>query len=176
MRHRCYVNKPEGGISRDALKSCYTRYMSRLKPFIAVPAVNRRIKAILLLICSGFIAANTIAAIADTHNNNTEAKQTNSKRIEVYSLSQYYWDTQYGDTLGEIVLHLLPNNPAKHEALKQDIVQLNPHAFISGNPEKLLANKRLWLPGYMKQADSKVNPATTTVETYSWGNIKRTRK
>jgi hypothetical protein len=149
--------------------------MSRLIPYTAAPVVNRRIKAILLLMCSGFIAANTIVAIADTHNN-TEAKQTNSKRIEIYSLSQNYWDTQYGDTLGEIVLHLLPNNPAKHEALKQDIVQLNPHVFISGNPEKLLANKRLWLPGYMKQTDSKVNPATTTVETYSWGNIKRTRK
>ncbi len=155
--------------------------MSRLKPFTATPVVNRsvvnrRIKAILLLMCSGIITANTIVAIADSYNNNPEAKQTNSKRIEVYSLSQYYWDTQYGDTLGEIALHLLPHNPAKHEALKQDIVHLNPHAFISGNPEKLLAHKRLWLPGYMKQADSKVDPATTTVETYSWGNIKRPRK
>ena len=126
--------------------------------------------------CSGFITANTMAAIAGTYNNNPEAKQTNSKRIEVYSLSQNYWDTQYGDTLGKIARHLLPHNPAKHEALKQDIVHLNPHAFIGGNPEKMLANKRLRLPGYMKQADSKVNPATTTVETYSWGNIKRTRK
>jgi len=126
--------------------------------------------------CSGFITANTMVAIAGTYNNNPEAKQTNSKRIEVYSLSQNYWDTQYGDTLGKIARHLLPHNLAKHETLKQDIVHLNPHAFIGGNPEKMLANKRLRLPGYMKQADSKVNPATTTVETYSWGNIKRTRK
>ena len=121
--------------------------------------------------CSGFIAAN-----ADTYNNNPEAKQTNTKRIEVYALSQNYWNTRHGDTLGEIALQLLPNNPDKHETLKQDIVQLNPHAFISGNPDKLLANKRLWLPGYMKHADTKANPATTTVETYSWGNIKRQRK
>ena len=147
--------------------------MSRLKPFTATPVVNRRIKAILLLLSSGFITANTIVAIAGTYNNNPEAKQTNSKRIEVYSLSQNYWDIQYGDTLGEIVLHLLPHSPAKHETLKQDIAHLNPHAFISGNPEKLLANKRLWLPGYIKQEDSKMNPATMTVETYSWGNIKR---
>lgn len=123
--------------------------------------------------CSGFITASTIVAIADTYNNNPEAKQTNSKRIEVYSLSQNYWDIQHGDTLGEIVLQLLPHNPAKHEALKQNIVHLNPHVFISGNPGKMLANKRLWLPGYMKHADSKVNPATAAVETYSWGNIKR---
>ncbi len=152
--------------------------MSRLKPFTATPVVNssvvnRRIKAILLLMCSSFITANTMSAIAGTYNNKPDAKQTNSKRIEVYSLSQNYWDTQYGDTLAEIVLHLLPHNPAKHEALKQDIVHLNPHAFIGGNPEKMLANKRLRLPSHMKQADSKVNPATTTVETYSWGNIKR---
>ena len=147
--------------------------MSRLKPFTATPVVNRKIKAVLLLMYSGIITANTMAAIAGTYNNNPEAKQTNSKRIEVYSLSQNYWDIQYGDTLGNIVLHLLPHNPAKHEALKHDIVHLNPHAFISGNPGEMLANKRLWLPGYMKQADSKVVPATTTVETYSWGNIKR---
>ena len=149
--------------------------MSRVKAFTATPAVSRIIKAILLLMSSGLITANTIVAMAGTYNNNSEVKQTNSKRIEVYSLSQNYWDTHYGDTLGEITLHLLPNNPARHEALKREIVHLNPHAFINGNPEKLLANQRLWLPGYMKQPDSKVNPLTTTVETYSWGNIKRPR-
>ena len=98
-----------------------------------------------------------------------------SKRIEVYSLSQNYWDTRYGDTLGEIARHLLPNNPVKRVTLKQDILHLNPQAFTNGDPEQLLADKRLWLPGYMKQADSKVNPGTTTVEKFSWGNIKRQR-
>ena len=106
---------------------------------------------------------------------NATAEQIQSKRIEVYSLSQNYWDTQYGDTLGEIVHHLLPYNPYKRETLKQDIVQLNPQAFLASNPNQLLANKRLWLPGYMKQADSKANPTTTLVEHYSWGNIKRQR-
>ncbi|NOQ69243.1 MAG: hypothetical protein GQ573_03935 [Gammaproteobacteria bacterium] len=124
-----------------------------------------------LFICSTFIASN-----ADTYNNNHQAELTISKRIKVYSLSQNYWDTQYGDTLGQIVIHLLPNNPSKREVLKQDIVDLNPDAFINNNPAQLLANKRLWMPGYMKQADSKVNPATTSVESYSWGNIKRQRK
>ncbi len=120
------------------------------------------IKTLTLLMCCGFMACNAFA-------------EQQSKRIEVYSLSQNYWDTQYGDTLGKIAFHLLPNNPSKRETLKQDIVQLNPHAFIGSNPERLLADKRLWLPGYMKQADSKVNPATTIVEYYSWGNIKRPR-
>lgn len=126
------------------------------------------IKTITLLICSGLIAVD-----ASSYDNNSEVKQTNSKRIEVYSLSQNYWDTQYGDTLGEIALHLLPYNPAKREALRQDILHLNPKAFINADPARLLAGKRLWLPGYMKQADTKANPTTTSVESYSWGNIKR---
>jgi hypothetical protein len=122
------------------------------------------IKVITLLICGFFVSS---------YANSTEAEQQKSRRIEVYSLSQNYWDTQYGDTLAEIVIHLLPNNPSKRETLKQDIVYLNPDEFIKINPAMLLANKRLWMPGYMKQADLKVNPATTTVESYSWGNIKR---
>ena len=107
--------------------------------------------------------------------NSAANAENKSKRIEVYSLSQNYWDTHYGDTLGEIVHHLLPNNPTKRATLKQDILHLNPQAFINGNPENLLADKRLWLPGYMKKADSKVNSRTTTVENFSWGNIKRQR-
>jgi hypothetical protein len=71
------------------------------------------------------------AAEADSYDNSAAVRQTESKRIEVYSLSQNYWDTRYGDTLGDIVHHLLPNNPAKREALKQDIVHLNPQAFIN---------------------------------------------
>ena len=121
------------------------------------------IKTLTLLMCCSFMASGVVA------------EQTQSKRIEVYSLSQNYWDTHYGDTLGGIVFQLLPNNPSKHEVLKQDIVQLNTHAFIASNPEQLLADKRLWLPSYMKQADSRNNPATTVVEHYSWGNIKRPR-
>ena len=50
-----------------------------------------------------------------------------SKRIEVYALNQNYWDTQYGDTLSEIVAQLLPHNPSKQSALMLDIVSINPH-------------------------------------------------
>jgi hypothetical protein len=132
---------------------------------VFLPDLSTRATEIIafLFFCGVFFTAH-----ADTERHS-------SKRIEVYSLSQNYWDTQNGDTLGEIVLQLLPNNPAKHEKLEQDIVQLNPGAFIGADADKLLAGKRLQLPGYMKQADSKIDPATTVVEQYSWGNIKRPR-
>ena len=122
--------------------------------------------SITLLICGILIFSFADKALAEQQ----------SKRVEVYSLSQNYWDTQYGDTLGEIVIRLLPNNPSKREALKQDIVRLNPDAFINNNPARLLANKRLWLPVYMKQPDTQVDPFTTIVESYSWGNIKRPKQ
>ena len=140
--------------------------MSRLRYFIRLLEFTATIY---------IFTGSLVFSATETHDNSTVTQVTESKRIEVYALSQNYWDTQSGDTLGNIVLHLLPNNPSKYAKLKQDIVLLNPHAFIGGNPERLLADKRLWLPVYMKQADTKANPATTTVEQFSWGNIKRQR-
>jgi len=117
------------------------------------------------------LCASSANLSADSYDTNSE-----SKRIEVYSLSQNYWDTQHGDTLSEIVRHLLPNNPAKRAVLQQDLLHQNPEAFIGGDPAMLLAGKRLWLPGYINQADTSADPSTTIVESYSWGNIKRQRK
>ena len=117
---------------------------------------------ILALCCSSNL---TLYAAPDT-------AQT-AKRIEVYALAQNFWDVRPGDTLSTIVQQLLPNNPTKRETLQSDILALNPDAFINGDAELLLADKRLFLPGYMKQADSIADPRTTQVETYSWGNIKR---
>lgn len=122
------------------------------------------------------IATMLLGLVISCYVNLAMAAQQQSHRIEVYALSQNYWDTKYGDTLDEIVIQLLPNNPSKREALKQDIVHLNPDAFVNKDPARLLADKRLWMPGYMKQADSKVDPKTTIVERYSWGNIKRPRE
>ena len=135
-----------------------------------MPLFNRRPQDNYTFLRYGFtlIAAMAFAIPA-------AAEQVSSKRIEVYTLSQNYWDTQYGDTLGDIVHHLLPNNPSKREALMWDILNLNPDAFIENDPARLLAGKRLQLPGYMKQADTEANPQTTIVERYSWGNIKRPR-
>ncbi len=129
--------------------------------------IIKRLKALIVFL----LCASSPSLPADSYYSNSE-----SKRIEVYSLSQNYWDTRYGDTLSEIAHHLLPNNPTKRAALQNDILHQNPDAFIDGDPAMLLAGKRLWLPGYMKQADSSANPSTTIVETYSWGNIKRQRK
>ena len=99
-----------------------------------------------------------------------------SKRVEVYSLSQQYWDVQVGDTLGEIADALLPANREKQAALMQDIVQLNPDAFINGDPNRVLANHRLWLPNTIQTPVSdNTSPASseTTVERFSWGSVKR---
>ncbi len=98
-----------------------------------------------------------------------------SKRIEVYDVSQQYYDTRYGDTLSEILWQLLPNNPGKHAALQQEIIRLNPQAFINGNPDRLLAGKRLYLPGYLQKPDNRVDSGRYIIESYSWGNIKRPR-
>lgn len=137
-----------------------------------MPVIMKHLLKVITLIMCGIFTSS----YAGTYNHDSIGETTKSKRIEVYSLSQNYWDTRPGDTLSTIVMHLLPNNPSKHKALQQDILQLNPGAFINGDPARLLANKRLWLPGYMKQADTKANPRTTVVERYSWGNIKRPRE
>lgn len=99
-----------------------------------------------------------------------------SKRIEVYSLSQNYWDTQSGETLGGIAAQLLPNNPAMQQKLMANIISQNPDAFQDNDPDYMLANTRLWLPNRTAQADSKADPQRTQVESFSWGNIKRPKR
>lgn len=99
--------------------------------------------------------------------------QAESKRIEVYSVGQHYWDTRSGETLGEIAHQLLPNNPRMQQRLMRDIVSLNPEAFQDNNPDRMQANTRLWLPGMGIKPDTKVNPSKTSVQSFAWGNIKR---
>ena len=95
-----------------------------------------------------------------------------SKRIEVYPLRQNYWDIKSGDTLGEIVNTLLPDNPYLQQKLIRDILSLNPEAFPGGNPNYMLANRRLWLPNAVKQPGDKTNSADVIIETFQWGSIK----
>ena len=99
-----------------------------------------------------------------------------SKRIEVYSLSQNYWDTQSGETLGEITAQLMPHNLRLQQKLMNDIVTLNPNAFQDGNPDYMLANIRLWLPNNIPQADGKNNNSHAQIESFSWGSIKRPKR
>ncbi len=99
-----------------------------------------------------------------------------SKRIEVYPLSQNYWDTKPGETLGEIAHNLLPNNPRMQAQLINDVINMNPDAFVNNNPDRMKANTRLWLPNRLTQADNKVDVSKYSVQTFSWGNIKRLKR
>ena len=95
-----------------------------------------------------------------------------SLRVEVYPISQQYWDISDGESLSVIAAKLLPNNPNMQMRLMDDLVRLNPKAFKDNNKELIIAGTRLWLPGKMTQADSKVDKNKYDVKTYSWGNIK----
>ena len=97
-----------------------------------------------------------------------------SKRIEVYELSQAYWDTKPGETLGEIVQTLMPDNQYLRARLIQEIVQLNPKAFTNGDPDLMLSNTRLFLPNSTVGAQ-KTEDGDYDVKQFQWGSIK-TRK
>jgi len=98
-----------------------------------------------------------------------------SKRIEVYPAGQAYRDVNPGDTLGEIVAQLLPNNPAKRSKLMRDIVKLNPDAFSDANPDFMRANVRLWLPGHSLSLNRAIDKNKYRIQAFSWGYIQ-TRK
>ena len=123
--------------------------------------MDRKAHLILLLIASLFFTA---PALAD------------STRIEVYPLTQHYWDTQPGESLSQIAAQLLPNNPSMQHKLMNDIIQQNPDAFQGNDADYMLAHVRLWLPNHLAQMDSKVDPEKTQVEAFSWGNVKRPKR
>lgn len=98
-----------------------------------------------------------------------------SKRIEVYPLTQHYWDIQAGDTLGSIVSTLMPANHYLQEKLMREIISLNPDIFPEGKPDRMLANRRLWLPNAVRRDDHKSSLSEYTIESYQWGSIKKNR-
>jgi Tfp pilus assembly protein FimV len=98
-----------------------------------------------------------------------------SKRIVVYPLTQSYVDTQPGDTLSIIAAKLLPNNSQLQQKLMAEILKLNPDAFINHDPNRLLANIRLWLPNQRDNAVHDTDPRHYQVEHFSWGSIRRPR-
>ncbi len=97
---------------------------------------------------------------------------TESTRIKVYPLSQSYWDIKSGETLGEIVEQLMPDNSYLQQQLLRDIVAQNPDVFIGGNPNHMLANKRLWLPNAIRQTTRGEASTEFTVRSFQWGSIK----
>ena len=97
------------------------------------------------------------------------------QRIEVYPQTQAYIDVIAGDTLGEIAQRLWPGMPKHQRRLQHEIVELNPQAFIDGDPNRLKKNVRLWLPGYANALQQRRSRNPTQRQEFSWGSIKRTR-
>ncbi|VAW60565.1 hypothetical protein MNBD_GAMMA11-505 [hydrothermal vent metagenome] len=104
------------------------------------------------------------------------ANADTSTRIEVYAISQHFRDVLPGETLGDIVKQLLPNSPAMHKSLLNEIVQLNPDAFGSNNPDKLKANIRLWLPGSTPLRHKIPDENQYDTRSFSWGKVHRLRR
>lgn len=139
-------------------------------------------KQITFAVLVGFVTALPVLAGAQSSQSessqpkSTQPKSNQPRRIEVYPLSQQYWDTKSGETLGEIVQQLLPYNNSLQQLLMQDIIKLNPHAFRDNNPNRMQANTRLWLPNNLTRADNRVDQNDFSVQAFSWGNIKRPRR
>lgn len=91
------------------------------------------------------------------------------KRVDVYDKAQTYREVKSGDSLSEICRELQP--AGKQKACQQEILEKNPAAFINQDPNRLLAGKRLWLPGSYRPV-SKLDHSKYTVKTFSWGSIK----
>jgi len=96
-----------------------------------------------------------------------------SVRVEVYPISQQYWDVAQGETLSGIAAKLLPNNPDMQQTLMDAIFRMNPKAFVNNDKHQLLSKTRIWLPSQMKRADSVVDKKKYDVKTFSWGNVKK---
>ncbi|HED34256.1 MAG TPA: hypothetical protein ENJ08_08605 [Gammaproteobacteria bacterium] len=102
-----------------------------------------------------------------------ETRAGTSKRIEVYAISQNFWDVAPGETLGDIVKQLLPDNPQQRKILLKEIVQLNPDAFSQSNPDNLKANIRLWLPNNAPIRGPLMDKNRYDTQSFSWGQVHR---
>lgn len=65
---------------------------------------------------------------------------------EAYSADVRYLHVQKGQTLHNIVRRLYPQRRKEWQNLTNEIVRLNPHAFIDNDPTKMKADVRLNLP------------------------------
>lgn len=100
--------------------------------------------------------------------------QADSQRIVVSPNPQMaYYDVQRGDTLSGIAQRILPSRPTWRSQLMQRLVAINPDAFVSGDPDRLKANVRLWLPDEFSGIHRGKRPAHAQVEQFSWGTITR---
>ncbi len=105
-----------------------------------------------------------------------ETRADTSKRIEVYAISQNFWNVIPGEMLGDIVRQLLPDNPQKRKMLLKEIVRLNPDAFSQSNPDNLKANIRLWLPNNTPIRGSQMDKSRYETQSFSWGQVHRVKR
>ena len=97
--------------------------------------------------------------------------QAESKRVEVYENSQQYWTVIVGQSLSGICMQIRPSGKSSQFSCQQDILEKNPGAFINKDPNRLIAGKRLWLPGSY-QAISKLDNRKFNIQKFNWGSIK----
>lgn len=102
---------------------------------------------------------------------NASALCAASKKVQVYENSQQYYDVQSGETLDQICRQLFASNHHQQAECQQRLVMDNPDAFIGQSPDRLLAGKRLWLPGSYR-AQSQLDNKNYHLQRFSWGEIK----
>ena len=69
-----------------------------------------------------------------------------------------------GDTLDRIIQKTLSNSPLKIELLRKAFVDLNPHAFVSGNVARLRAGVVLQVPDHGQLLRSTILPVLERTE------------
>lgn len=77
---------------------------------------------------------------------------------EAYNADIRYLHVQKGQTLHNIVRRLYPDRAKEWPKLSQDIVKLNPHAFIDNDPTKMKAGVRLTLPKKVVVRSTPIQP------------------
>jgi len=107
---------------------------------------------------------------------NDNSPSSGSKRIQVYSVSQNFWDVKSGETLSGITKQVLPDNPEMRASLSQQIIDLNPVAFISGDANRLIANIRLWLPNGVPVTPEKYKEGNYEIRSFSWGQSYKIKR
>ncbi|MCK4709964.1 MAG: hypothetical protein KAU21_15195 [Gammaproteobacteria bacterium] len=97
--------------------------------------------------------------------------QAESKRVQVFEKSQQYWDVITGQSLSGICQQLQAAGTHSQTTCQQQILKMNPDAFINKKPNRLIAGKRLWLPGSYRPV-SKLDNKNYHIKNFSWGSIK----
>jgi len=100
---------------------------------------------------------------------NVTLVQAASKKVDVYESAQQFHDVKPGETLGEICQQLVADS--RQADCLQRLVADNPAAFINQSADRLMAGKRLWLPGSYHPV-SRVDNKNYQLRQFSWGQIK----